>query len=259
MAIQPAESKKLKFHVLDVPIAKYSLQESVELMLEEIVARRQLRPSLFHVVTANPEIVMKCQTDKELKSIVNQADLVTADGIGIVMAARWNKTPIRERVTGYDLLLSLLEQGERIGLSLYFLGADEETSRTAVERIAEKYPRLKIAGRHHGFFYDQDEARLVEDIKAKQPDLLVVALGAPKAEKWINRHKDSLNALAAVGVGGSLDVIAGKVKETPAVWKKLNLEWLHRLITQPARWRRQLILPVFAVKAFWSSRLRSAR
>ncbi|WP_010268715.1 WecB/TagA/CpsF family glycosyltransferase [Paenibacillus senegalensis] len=258
MAANSVDSKKIQ--VLGVPIAKYTLQETVDLLLTEIVARRQSRLSLFHVITANPEIVMKCQSDVELRTIVHDADLVTADGIGIVLAARWNKTPIQERVTGYDLLISLLDQGERIGLSLYFLGADEHTNRTAVEKIAKKHPGLRIAGRHHGFFTDDEEAQLIEDIRAKQPDLLIVALGAPKAEKWIKRHKDSLNTLAAVGVGGSLDVIAGKVKETPQLWKKLNVEWLHRLLTQPSRWRRQLVLPVFAMKAFWSARLsRSTR
>lgn len=197
---------------------------------------------------------MKYQQDEELRQIVNSADLVTPDGIGIVMAAKWNGTPIRERVTGYDLLLALLEQGNETGLSLYFLGSDEETNKTAVERIALNYPNLRIAGRHHGFFDEQEERGILQEIERTRPDMLIVALGAPKAEKWINRNKEALGAKAAIGVGGSLDVIAGKVKATPELWKRVNLEWLHRLLTQPSRWRRQLILPVFACKAFLASK-----
>jgi N-acetylglucosaminyldiphosphoundecaprenol N-acetyl-beta-D-mannosaminyltransferase len=111
------------------------------------------------------------------------------------------------------------------------------------------YPNVSVLGRHHGFFEQKDEVQMIDEIAALRPDVLVVALGAPKAEFWIHKYKNKLNARVAIGVGGSLDIIAGTVKRAPLIWQKLNAEWLYRLINQPSRWRRQLILPRFAMKA----------
>lgn len=159
-------------------------------------------------------------------------------------------------MTGYDLLLRLLDQGNELGWSFYFLGTDEETNRKAVEEVRRRYPNVRVAGRHHGFFTAAEEPAVVSDISRTKPDFVIVAMGAPYSDKWIYKHKRELVSVKVVfGVGGSLDVIAGKVKPTPAVWKKLHLEWLHRLLTVPvrkgqkSRWRRQSALPVFFYRA----------
>ncbi len=192
---------------------------------------------------------MACQKDRSLRSIIDGAGLITADGIGIVMVSRLRGGNLPERVTGYDTLLKLLDSGNQKKWSFYFLGADPLTNEKVCEVIREKYPNLLILGRHHGFFEETEEEKIVEEIGTLKPDILVVALGAPYAERWIHNNKSKLNAKIAIGVGGSLDVIAGKVKETPESWKRLNLEWLYRLIQQPSRWKRQLILPRFAIRA----------
>ncbi|WP_144939691.1 WecB/TagA/CpsF family glycosyltransferase [Paenibacillus sp. 32O-W] len=236
-----------KVNIMGVPFAKITMEQTVQLLSERLEADGG---DLFQVITANPEMVMQQQQDHELQTIIHEAGLVTPDGIGIVMAAKWRGNPVPERVTGYDLLLRLLEAGDRKGWSFYFLGTDEDTNRTAVETIRQRYPGVRIAGRHNGFFSEEEEGQLVSEIKERKPDLLIVALGVPRAEKWIYRHKDRLGAKLAIGVGGSLDVIAGKVKGAPEIWKRLNLEWLYRLIRQPSRWRRQLVLPKFAIKAY---------
>lgn len=122
--------------------------------------------------------------------------------------------------------------------------------------IARTYPNVAILGRHHGFFQPEEEAKIVEEIRSSAPDFLIVALGSPYAEHWIHKHREILQAKVAIGVGGSLDVIAGKVKRAPQLWQRLHAEWLYRLIQQPSRWRRQLILPRFAMRAlFYKERL----
>ncbi|MBM7564781.1 WecB/TagA/CpsF family glycosyltransferase [Paenibacillus sacheonensis] len=197
----------------------------------------------------NPEIAMACRHDRQLRGIVDGADLLTADGIGIVMVSRLRRDPLPERVTGCDLLFELLEAGSRERWSFYLLGASEATSKRAADVIEARYPRAKVVGRQHGFFDPSEDERIVADIAAKRPDVLVVALGAPKAERWIHAYRDRLRAAVAVGVGGSLDIVAGTVRRAPRIWQRLHAEWLYRLINQPSRWRRQLILPRFALQA----------
>lgn len=138
--------------ILGVPFSKLTLEETT-LRLAEQVQNKQDR--LFHLITANPEITLASQTDELLQEIISSADLIVPDGIGIVLAARRKGEPIPERVTGYDLLLRMLEKGNELGWSFYFLGTDEITSRQAVEKINASYPQVKIAGRHHGFLMQQ--------------------------------------------------------------------------------------------------------
>lgn len=165
------------------------------------------------------------------------------------MVSRFRGGQLTERVTGCDLLFRLLEEGDQKHWSFYMLGAEESVSEQAVKVIAQRYPGVVVKGRHHGYFQADEEQQIVEEICTAQPDFLIVALGAPHAEHWINKYRHQLNARVAIGVGGSLDIVAGKTKRAPAIWQKLNLEWLYRLLSQPSRWRRQLILPRFAVRA----------
>ena len=233
-------------NIMGIPVPKITMEDTA-LLLSNVIAEQQ--KELFHVVTLNPEITVSCQQDHELRSIVNQAGLLTADGIGIVMVSRLKGDPLPERVTGCDLLIRLLELGNRNKWSFYLLGADEATSLKAAEVIQKDYPEVTIVGRHHGYFKEEEENRLVEEISSLKPDVLVVALGAPAAEFWIHKYRNLLNAKVAIGVGGSLDIVAGHVKRAPMLWQRLHAEWLFRLINQPSRWRRQLILPRFAVRA----------
>lgn len=232
--------------IMGIPVPKLTMEDTVEL-IDQVLTKKS--EELFHVVTLNPEITMSCQYDQQLRSIVNEAGLLTADGMGIVMVSRLKGNPLPERVTGCDLLIKLLETGNRKKWSFYFLGADELTSKKAVEVINLTYPNVRVLGRHHGFFEQVEETRIVDEIANLSPDVFILAIGAPKAEFWIQKFKDKLNVRVAIGVGGSLDIIGGTVKRAPVIWRKLNVEWLYRLIKQPSRWRRQLILPRFAIKA----------
>ncbi|KGE17288.1 WecB/TagA/CpsF family glycosyltransferase [Paenibacillus wynnii] len=240
-------------NILGIPFSKLTLDETTNQLTEHI---QKETSKLFHLITANPEITIANQTDKHLQEIISEADLVTPDGIGIVLASKRKGEPIQERVTGYDLLLRLLDKGNTLGWSFYFLGTDEVTSRKAVEVIGKLYPNITISGRKNGFFTEEEEFNILHEIQQTKPNILILAMGAPYSDKWIYKHKRTLIDVKVVfGVGGSLDVIAGKVKPTPTFWKKLNLEWLHRLLTVPvakgqkSRWRRQSALPKFVYRA----------
>lgn len=233
--------------ILGIEFSKLNLKETIDLIDSKVL---ECSNKPFHIITANPEIAVQIQEDPELKKISLEADLITPDGVGIVFASRLKRDPVPERVTGYDLLLESLVKGNQKGWSFYLLGSDEEVNKKASELIIKDYPNVKIVGRHNGYFKKEDESKIIETIRSSSPDILIVALGSPLADKLIYKYKNELNAKVVFGVGGSLDVIAGKVKPTPEVWKRLNLEWLHRRITQPSRKERQKKLKVFAYRAF---------
>lgn len=233
-------------NILGINFSRLNLKETIKLIDSRIAEERK---EVFHIITANPEIAVQIQEDSELRKISLEADLITPDGVGIVMASRLKGEPLQERVTGFDILLKLLELGNQKGFSFYFFGAQEEVSSKFYEHVIRNYPNAKVTGRHHGYFKKEEEIQIVEEIKAASPDILIVALGSPLADKWIYRYKKELAAKVVIGVGGSLDVITGKTRPTPELWKKLNLEWLHRRIIDPSRKERQKKLKVFAYRA----------
>jgi N-acetylglucosaminyldiphosphoundecaprenol N-acetyl-beta-D-mannosaminyltransferase len=233
-------------NILGIEFSNRSLNETVELIDKKLLENRN---KTFHIITANPEIALDIERDPQLKKISMEADLITADGIGIILASKLKKNPLPERVTGYELLLELLKLGNKKGLSFYFFGSSEDVNKDAVEKVLKAYPNIKFAGRHNGYFKGDDELKIVEEIETSKPDFLIVALGAPFADKWIYKYKARLTSKITLGVGGSLDVISGKVKRAPIIWQRLNLEWFYRLISNPKRFKRQLKLPIFAYKA----------
>ncbi|MED3564458.1 WecB/TagA/CpsF family glycosyltransferase, partial [Bacillus xiapuensis] len=196
------------------------------------------------VVTANPEIVMYAREDRDYHKIVQEADYVVPDGAGIILAAKILNTPLQERVTGYDLTVRLLELSNQNAWRVYLLGGKEETNQKAVANICKQYPNLVMAGSHNGYFKGE-ENRIADEIKAANADIVFVAIGFPRQEKWISAHYSSFSKGIFMGVGGSIDVLAGEVNRAPEVWQKLNLEWFYRLVKQPSRWRRMLALPRF--------------
>lgn len=232
---------------LGISFSKLTLKETIDLISLKIEEERE---DIFHIITANPEIAIQIQEDPQLKKISLETDLITPDGVGIVLASKLKRNPIPERVTGYDLLLESLKEGDSKGWSFYFLGAEEDVNRRAAEHVEKNYPNVNVVGRHNGYFKIEEETRIVEDIKNNNPDILIVALVSPITEKWICRNRELIKAKVVFGVGGSLDVMTGKIKVTPEIWKKLNLEWLHRRIQEPSRKERQRKLKVFAYRTF---------
>lgn len=206
-----------------------------------------------HVITLNAEIVYQAQNDLQLMQIINDADLVTPDGIGIVWGGRRLGYPFKERVSGIDLLYLICEQAAREKWKIYLLGAAPGVAEAAARRLAQTYPLLDICGTHHGYFNATQEQEIVEEIARLQPDILFVALGAPGQEYWISRFKSALAVPVAIGVGGSFDVVAGLKSRAPEWMIKANLEWMYRLLKEPGRFKRQLALPKFALMVLWRS------
>jgi N-acetylglucosaminyldiphosphoundecaprenol N-acetyl-beta-D-mannosaminyltransferase len=228
--------------VLDLTFVNASMDDLVY-----VLDTRIMSSSKTFVVTANPEIVMYGQKDGEYYKILKEADFIIPDGIGVVIASKMLGHPLKERLTGFDLMQKLLELSNDKGYSIFFLGAEKDVIDRAVQNIKSAYPNINIVGYHHGFF-DWNDKGLVEEIRGKNPDIIFVGLGFPRQEKWIKMHMDQFEKGLFIGVGGSFDVWAGKVKRAPEVWQKLNLEWLFRLVNQPSRWRRMLVLPLFMLK-----------
>lgn len=196
---------------------------------------------------------MEACKDKELMMILEDADLVVPDGIGVVWASRYAEERLKERVAGYDLTQNLFAKLANTQETFYFFGGAPGVSAKAAHLMQEKYPGLQIVGGHNGYFDEAEERKIIADIQKKKPSVLLVGLGAPKQEKWIYENRRLLDVKLCIGVGGSFDVMAGNVKRAPKVFRKLGLEWFYRLITQPSRWRRMLKLPVFAFQV-WKER-----
>ncbi len=209
----------------------------------EIVKHLIMSGGRHLVVTPNPEIIVACQTDNELKGIMNGADLRVPDGISLIVVSKILNRPLRERVSGIDLLLKLVEISARDGYRIFLLGSAPGVAEQAAQKLSVLYPELKIAGTHDGFTLD--DSSLATAIRATRPDILFVGLGAGRQEKWLDRHLAELNVPVSMVIGGSLDVIAGVKKRAPVWVQNLYIEWLYRLITEPKRWKRQLALPKF--------------
>jgi len=200
--------------------------------------------SKTYVVTPNPEIVWQCRRNEALRNAVNAAGLVLPDGIGIIIGAKILGTPLRGgRVQGIDFASALLEKLAGAGGSVFLLGAKQGVAAEAGEKLIERFPGLVVAGVLDGYF--TDDLPVIESINAANPDLLLVCLGAPKQELWIAHNITSLSVRLCVGLGGALDVFAGKVNRAPAFFRKFGLEWLYRTIREPRRIKRIAVLPLF--------------
>lgn len=191
------------------------------------------------LTTVNPEFVVTAQKDETFRDIINNSALALPDGIGLVKATNYlGDTPLPERVAGSDLVVKLAELSHQKGYRIYFLGAWEGVAEKAVENLRQKFPNLQVAGVFAGSPAVEENEAIVQRILPTQPDILLVAYGAPKQDKWIARNLDRLQIPVCMGVGGSFDFLAGTAQRAPVWMQRIHLEWLHRLITQPWRWKR---------------------
>ena len=200
------------------------------------------------IATANAEMIMRATHDTELKDILNDAALVVPDGAGTVWAAHHLGYEMPERVAGFDLAQELMRIAPSKKQKVFFFGSAPGVAEKAKAKAEELYPGIEIVGTRDGYFKAEDEAAIIEEIKAAQPDLLLAALGVPKQEKWLHAHLKELNVPVAIGVGGTLDVMAGVMKRAPYWMQKAKLEWLFRGLLQPKRAGRLMALPKFVLK-----------
>ncbi len=224
-----------RIELLDSPMDSSTMTETLDCIFERIEEGQFTQ----HVVV-NVAKLVNMQNDPELADSVKYCDIINIDGMGVVWAARLLGHKVPERVTGIDLFFALNERAAEEGLSVYYLGATEEVVEKAAQNMQKRYPDLKIAGYHHGYFWDDEEA-VVDKIEAAKADILFVAITSPKKERFINRWKDKLGAHFVMGVGGTLDIVSGHTKRAPKWMQKTGLEWFYRFLQEPGRmWKRYL-------------------
>ena len=229
-----------KTDILGFSFDTYTRVEALEKLLSFLNEEKN------HIlITPNPEIVLEARRNKKLGAILKKTDLLVPDGIGVVWASKFNRIKIKERVAGYDLLQSLFAEIKDDNRKVYFLGGAPNVARDAKINMEKKYEGLEIVGFHNGYFDDEEELKIIEEIKNLKPDILVLGLGCPKQEIFAYKYKYTIPTKLICCLGGSLDVMAGKAKRAPDIFIKLNLEWFYRLLKQPSRFFRMLNLPLF--------------
>ncbi|MCI7613073.1 MAG: WecB/TagA/CpsF family glycosyltransferase [Selenomonadaceae bacterium] len=235
--------------ILGVKVNSLTMAQAVEAVQQFIAEKR-----VALVATANAEMLMRATRDAELKDILNQADLVVPDGAGTVWAAGHLGEPMPERVAGFDLAQELMREAPARGDRIYFFGSAPGVADKAKAKAEELYPGIQVVGTRNGFFSEADEPGIIAEIRAARPDILLAALGVPKQEKWLSRHMQELQVPVSIGVGGTLDVMAGVMERAPLWMQKAKLEWLFRGLKQPSRAGRLLALPKFVLKVVASKK-----
>lgn len=246
------KEKPLERLVLGVPVTCFRSATDAAAYVVQTVKKRKKT----YCVAINPEKICFTHRDAVLRDIVRKATFHVCDGAGTAIAVRilWGiKIP---RVTGIGLFLRMLALAEKEDLSVYLLGARPETADQAYEMLRRKHPKLRCAGHRDGYFDEDESASIVREINASRADMLFVAMGSPKQECWIAKHRAQLEVPFCMGVGGSFDVLSGRVKRAPGIFRRTGTEWLYRLSKEPSRWRRQTVLWRFAAgvlkQRFWS-------
>ena len=229
-----------RLEILGVGIDKVTSQQALDNIADFIASGQP-----HQIVTANAEIIYQASKNEKMRNIINNAQMVTADGSGVVWASRQLGEPLEQRVTGIDLVNSICERSAQDKWKIYILGSAPGVAATAAMNIRDKFPGCNIVGTHHGYFNAKEEKQILAELEQLKPDVLFVALGAPKQEYWIADHIQQLNIPVAMGIGGSMDVLSGNVKRAPKWMQKMSLEWLYRLLIQPTRFKRVLALPKF--------------
>lgn len=206
------------------------------------------------IVTANPEIVMAANENPEfMKILTYDADYITADGIGIVKAGQILKKPIKQRVTGYDLFVWLMKLANERGLRVYLIGAKPDVIHAIQAKIARDYSDIQLVGAEDGYF-NEDLELVAYQIERTEPDLVFAALGSPRQEQLLSILRKNLLPALMMGVGGSFDVFSGKAKRAPQIWQSAHLEWFYRLLKNPSRYKRMLVLPRFVNEVYKSKK-----
>jgi N-acetylglucosaminyldiphosphoundecaprenol N-acetyl-beta-D-mannosaminyltransferase len=223
--------------VLGCAIDRTDMAQTVE-AVDTVIAER----GFARHVSINAAKLVAMHDDDELRGILSRCELASADGQPVVWASRLLGEPLPERVAGIDLMQELLALAERRGYRVYFLGTKPDVLARAVSRLRERHPDLRVAGVHDGYFPAEDNDLVAAQVAATRPDMVFLALPSPRKEYWLNHHGPHLGAAFVMGVGGSLDVIAGDVRRAPVVLQRLGLEWMFRLAQEPRRLLRRYLV-----------------
>jgi len=247
-----------RVRVLDINIDKVTNQDVLLLVRVFIESREP-----HQIITANVDFAMLARNDREFRDIVNAAPLCVADGMPLVWASKVLGSPLPERVNGTNLVYALCRDGQARHYRFFLLGAEEDVCDRAADILARDYPGMEIAGHYSppfGPFSDDENQRIVQKIREAQPDILLVAMGTPKEQKWIAAHQAACRVPVAIGIGGALDFVAGKYKRAPVWMQEHGFEWFFRLCVDFRRlWRRYLIQDMPFIPLVFLQRLRTRR
>lgn len=240
--------------ILGVLVDELTLEEAVA-KIEGWIHEKRENPDapVRRIITANPEYVMAARHNPELRGVVNSADMVTPDGVGLILAGKILRRPFRGRVTGVALSHALAKRSAQTGLKLFLLGAEPGVAEEAAERFRQLYPGIVICGIYAGVAGPEGDAESLARSQAAKPDLVLVAYGMVKQDYWAFRNVNKSGAAVAIGVGGVFDYVSGRIPLAPALIRRMGLEWAYRLYKEPWRWRRQLALPRFVWAITWTS------
>jgi N-acetylglucosaminyldiphosphoundecaprenol N-acetyl-beta-D-mannosaminyltransferase len=216
--------------ILGCAIDRLDMRETLARIEKSIEAQ-----SFAQHVAINAAKIVAMRSDRELRKVVEQCQIVSADGQSVVWASRLLGDPLPERVTGIDLMVELLALAERRGLRVYILGARPDVLDRALHRIKERHPALEIAGARDGYYAAEEEADVADAIRRSRSDMLFVAMSSPKKELFLGRYGRTIDVPFVMGVGGTIDVLAGITSRAPRIWQAVGLEWLYRLLQEPRR------------------------
>ena len=221
--------------------------------LEKVVEFVEKGARAHTIFATNPEKNFSVPKDQFLYDCFKNADLLIPDGIGMVLAARVLYGEKIERVPGCEFMQEICKLGADKGYRIFIYGAKKEVNQGAVEKLQQRHPAIKIVGNVDGYLPDEKMPELIEQINSSKAQILFLALGSPRQEKWFAKYKDQLkNVRVCQGIGGTLDVLTGNVKRAPDIFCKLGLEWFYRLMAEPKRLIRQRVLPLFAAQVLWA-------
>lgn len=231
----------MKENFLGVDVCNYDYDKLASLLMQDIEMKKK-----SFIVAINPEKIMKSQEDEELRKLLNSADYQIPDGIGVILASKLKGGQVKSRVTGIDMMLKLCQTAATQGKRIFLYGGKPGVPEAAKSKLEEQFRGIQIVGTLHG--YEKDEQVILDTINKYNPEIIFVALGSPAQEYWIVNHMNKVTPYVFQGVGGSYDVISGNLKRAPELFQTLGLEWFYRLVKEPWRWKRQLILPKFLLK-----------
>lgn len=231
--------------ILGIDIDNIDIDEAGEITKKLI---EESNKSCKIIVAPNTEFIMMAQKDEEFYDILREAELATPDSVGVMIGGKMQKKPFKQRIPGQAYFRKILEIGEKENWSFYLLGGKDDVPKITAENLKKIYPNINIVGYHEGFFEEDGEEAVIQEINRLKPNVLFVAMGAPLQEKWIAKYKNELKVDVAAGQGGTFDYEAGKIKRAPKIVQKLCIEWLWRLILQPSRIFRMIVLPIYLFK-----------
>ena len=248
-----ADEKKIE--LFGVSINRVSQAQAISQVQTWLTHSDANKPKLLF--TPDTTALMRARWDEELRRAYQHADLVVPDGTGLLLASKLLNANLPERVAGIDLMEALCSSAAKNNQRVYFLGAKPGIAEKAATELQSRYRDLNVCGTHHGYFVQQSEAALIDEINEASPDVLFVGMGVPHQEKWIVKNRHKLNASLIMGVGGSFDVFAGAVERAPETWQKAGMEWAWRTIQEPWRLQRISVLPLFVLQVVFYRALSS--